>query len=153
MTFMPFVGLQTFKVKLFSENLLWSNILNPLQTKATPKNPHSCIFFSIILKKWEFWQTYFFSFGLEDDQKSFIYGRLQQHIFAFLNNHYGFPSYFEMLSYLAFNNIPRKVSLCNLLCSKFWTYFQAEMIPKNLMFLDFLTVFLMVWKNQESCDS
>ena len=67
MTFMPFIGLQTFKVK-FSENSLWSNILNHLQTKVTPKNPHSCIFFSMIL---EFWETYFFSFRLADYQKSF----------------------------------------------------------------------------------
>ena len=26
----------------FSENSLWSNILNHLKTKVTPKNPHSC---------------------------------------------------------------------------------------------------------------
>ena len=59
MTFMPFKGLQPFKVKLFSENSLWSNILNHLQTKVTPKNPHSCIFlvYNIILRKWELWLT------------------------------------------------------------------------------------------------
>ena len=45
MVFMPFIGLQAFKVKLFSENSLWSSILNHLQAKVTPKNPHSCIFF------------------------------------------------------------------------------------------------------------
>ena len=47
MIFMLFIGLQTFKVKLFPEDSLWSNILNHLQTKVTPKNPHSCIFVSI----------------------------------------------------------------------------------------------------------
>ena len=60
MTFITFIGLQTFKVKLISENSLWHNILNHFQTKVTPKNPHSGISFSVILKKWEFWQTYFF---------------------------------------------------------------------------------------------
>ena len=44
---MPFLGLQTFKYKYFSENSLQSNILNHLQTKVTPKNLHSCIFISI----------------------------------------------------------------------------------------------------------
>ena len=72
MAFMSFIGLQTFKVKLFSGKSLWSNILNYLQTKVTPKNPHSCIFFSMILKKWEFLTNFnFFSFRLADDQKSF----------------------------------------------------------------------------------
>ena len=71
MTFMPFIGLQTFEVK-FSENTLWSNILNHLQTKVTPKNPHSCIFFQYdseevrVLAK-----LFFFSFGLADYQNSF----------------------------------------------------------------------------------
>ena len=38
----------------------------------------------------------------------------------------------------------------NLLCSKFGNYFPAEIIPKSPLFLDFLKVFHMVWKNQES---
>ena len=42
---MPFIGLQAFKVKLFSKNSLCSSILNHLQTKVTLKNPNSCIFF------------------------------------------------------------------------------------------------------------
>ena len=46
MIFMPFLGLKTFKVKLFSENSLWSSILNHLQRKITPKNPHFCVFFN-----------------------------------------------------------------------------------------------------------
>ena len=57
--FMPFIGLQVFKVELFSENSLWSSILNHLQTKVTPKNPHSCFFSAyIILRKREafFWK-------------------------------------------------------------------------------------------------
>ena len=36
MTFMTFMGLQTFKVKLFFENLMWSNILHHLKTKVNP---------------------------------------------------------------------------------------------------------------------
>ena len=48
MIFMSFIGLQTFKVMFFSENSLWSNILNHLQRKVTPTNPHSCIFISIL---------------------------------------------------------------------------------------------------------
>ena len=42
---------------------------------------------------------------------------------------------------------------CNLLWSKFWNHFQAEIIPWSPMFLNFLTVFHMVWKSQESCES
>ena len=45
---MPFIGLQAFKVKLFSKNSLCSSILNHLQTKVTLKNPNSCIFFFTI---------------------------------------------------------------------------------------------------------
>ena len=41
----------------------------------------------------------------------------------------------------------------NLLWSKFWNHFQAEIIPWNPMFLHFLTVFHMVWKNKESYES
>ena len=36
MTFMTFIGLQTFKVKLFFENFMWSNILHHLKTKVNP---------------------------------------------------------------------------------------------------------------------
>ena len=54
MSFMPFLGLQTFKVQLFSGNSLWSNILNHFQTKVTPMNLHESPFlicFSIVLMK------------------------------------------------------------------------------------------------------
>ena len=43
--------------------------------------------------------------------------------------------------------------LWNLLRSKFWNHFHAEIIPWSPIFLDFLTVLYMVWKNQESCES
>ena len=74
MIFMPFLGSQTFKVKSFSENSLWSSNLNHLQTKVTPKNPDSCIFFfsiynpkgMIVLTNFSF-----LSFRLADDQKPF----------------------------------------------------------------------------------
>ena len=69
-TFMPFTGLQTFKFK-FSENSLWSNILNYLQTKVTPRNPHSCIFFNRSWRSESFDKLNFFSFGLASNQKSF----------------------------------------------------------------------------------
>ena len=36
---MPFIALQTFKVKLLFENSLWENILIHLKTKVTPRNP------------------------------------------------------------------------------------------------------------------
>ena len=93
-------------------------------------------------------------------------------------SHYGFLYYFEMISFLSSNNTPARASpgnrsswlemyfkwnkalktikffsstiFWNLLWSKFWNIFQAEIIPWNPMFLDFLTVFYMVWKNQES---
>ena len=42
---------------------------------------------------------------------------------------------------------------CNLLWNKFWNHFQAEIIPRCPMFLDFLTVFHVVWKSQENCRS
>ena len=41
----------------------------------------------------------------------------------------------------------------NWLCSKFWNHFQAKIIPWNPMFWDFLKVFHIIWKNQESCRS
>ena len=41
------------------------------------------------------------------------------------------------------------VFLENLLWSKFWNHFQAEMFPRA-PFLDFLVVFHLVWKNQEN---
>ena len=42
---------------------------------------------------------------------------------------------------------------CNLLWSKFWNHLQAEITPLSPMFFDFLTVFHMVWKSQENCES
>ena len=70
MTFMLFTGLQTFKVK-FSENSLWSNILNHLQTKVTPKSPHSA--FSLIWswRSESFGKLNFLNFGLPNGQKFF----------------------------------------------------------------------------------
>ena len=106
--------------------------------------------------------------------------QLQQYNFAFLHSHYGLL-YFEMLNFLSSNNTPREFPLakchlcsictsnknktlktinfvfsaifCNLLWSKFWNHFQAEIIPWSPLFWDFLTVFHMVWKHQESCES
>ena len=49
MIFISFIGVQTFKVKLFTENSLWNSTLNHLQTKVTPKNPNSCILFFFII--------------------------------------------------------------------------------------------------------
>ena len=46
MTFMPFIVLQTFKVKLFEKTHCGAIYL---QTEVTLKNSHSCIFFSMIL--------------------------------------------------------------------------------------------------------
>ena len=45
------------------------------------------------------------------------------------------------------------VFLENLLQNKFWNHFHAEIIPWSPMFLDFLTTFHMVWKNQQSFES
>ena len=36
---MPFIVLQTIKVKLLLENSLWRNILTHLKTKVIPRNP------------------------------------------------------------------------------------------------------------------
>ena len=58
MTFISFICLQTFKVKLFSQKPLWSNILNWLQTKVIPKNPHSYIF-QYDPKKWVLTNLFF----------------------------------------------------------------------------------------------
>ena len=97
-----------------------------------------------------------------------------------MRSHYGLL-YFEMLNFLSSNNAPTEFPLikyhlcsictsnknktlktinfvfsaifCNLLWSKFWNHFQAEIIPWSPMFLHFLTVFHMVWKRQESCES
>ena len=48
---MPFIVLQTLKVKLLLENTLWRNILIHLKTKVTPRN-------SLFL--------YFVQYGAED---------------------------------------------------------------------------------------
>ena len=42
------------------------------------------------------------------------------------------------------------VFLENLLQSKLWNHFQAKIILWSFLFLDFLIVFCMVWKNQKS---
>ena len=52
MTFMPFIGLQTFKVKLFLETHCGAVFLGYLKTEVTPKI--LAPFFSMILKKLEF---------------------------------------------------------------------------------------------------
>ena len=100
-----------------------------------------------------------------------------------MHNHYGFLYFEMLVSFLFSNNTPRRVSplsniifvwyvlqtiinktlktinfrfsviFCNLLWIKFWSHFQAEIIPWSPMFLDFLTVFHMVRTNQESCES
>ena len=41
---MPFIVLQTFKVKILLENSLWRNILIHLKTKVTPQNPQFLYF-------------------------------------------------------------------------------------------------------------
>ena len=41
----------------------------------------------------------------------------------------------------------------NLLLSKFWNHFQAEIIPWSPIFLDFLWASSKVWKNEKSCQS
>ena len=38
----------------------------------------------------------------------------------------------------------------NVLWSKFSNRFQAEIIPQSLLFLDFVIVFYMIWKNEKS---
>ena len=100
MSFMHFICLHTFKVQVFSENSLWSNILNLLQTKVTPMNPHF-LFFQYDPKEVRvLTNLIFFSFGLADDQISFN---------AACNN-YGFLYYFEMLSFLSSANTPARAS-------------------------------------------
>ena len=57
------------------------------------------------------------------------------------------------------NKAPKTIKLSfsailqNLLKSKFWNHFQAEIIHWNPMFFNFLAIFHMFWKNQESCES
>ena len=72
MIFISFIGVQTFKVKLFTENSLWNSTLNHLQTKVAPRTPIPA-FFSvyIILKKLQFEKLNFFIFRFPDGQKSF----------------------------------------------------------------------------------
>ena len=84
----------------FSENSLWSNILNLLQTKVTPMNPHFLVFQYDPKEVRVLTNLIFFSFGLADDQISFN---------AACNN-YGFLYYFEMLSFLSSANTPARAS-------------------------------------------
>ena len=76
----------------FFENSLWVNVLNHLETKVTPKNPHACIFFSMILKKWVlinlillvlgFFSSDFFNFALK------TYGTLTMLLLSAQNKFY-----------------------------------------------------------------
>ena len=118
----------------------------------------------------------FFGFRLADDKNALMLSTTI--IFAFLCSHYGFLYYFEMLSFLSSNNTPGRVSpyqisssfdmyfkqnsknhnfqffihFLELLWSKTWNQFPAEVIPWSPMFLDVLAVFHVAWKNQESCE-
>ena len=154
MTFMPFIGSQTFRVK-FSENSLWSNILNYLQTKVTPRNPHSCIFFNRSWRSESFGKLNFFSFGLASNQKSFnaACNSIFLHFWAAIMDFFNILkwSVFFLLKKLQEEFSPVKYHLCwictlnknkalkiinfcfsvilwNLLWSKFWNDFQAEII-------------------------
>ena len=96
---MPFIVLQTFKVKLLFENSLWRNILIHLKTKVKPRNPLFLHFLQygpedvrVLIN------LIFFSFGLAGEQKSF--NAVCNHVFlAFLSSHYGFLDCFQLFSF------------------------------------------------------
>ena len=50
-------------------------------------------------------------------------------------------------------NVGFSAIFCNLLWSKFWNHFQAEIILSSPLLFYFLKAFYMVWKCQESCES
>ena len=141
---MPFIVLQTFKVKLLLENSLWRNILIHLKTKVTPRNP---LFLHFVQYGPEdvrvLTNLIFLNFGLAGDQKSFN-AACNNIFFAFLSSHYGFLNYFRFFSFFFQwlcwvstsnkNTAPKIIKfsssaiLHNLLWSKFWNYFQADKI-------------------------
>ena len=96
---MPFIVLQTFKVKLLFENSLWTNILIHLKTKVTPWNPLFLHFLQygpedvkVLIN------LIFLSFGLAGGQNSF--NAACNHVFfVFLSSHYGFLNYFQLFSF------------------------------------------------------
>ena len=93
---MPFIVLQTFKAKLLSENSMWRNILIPLKTKVTPRNP---LFLHFVQYGPEDVRVLinlnFLNFGLAGDQKPF--NAAWNHVFfAFLSSHYGFLKLFSI---------------------------------------------------------
>ena len=87
----------------FSENSLWSNILNLLQTKVTPWIPIFSFFQYDPKEVRVLRNLIFFIFELADDQKSFN---------AACSN-YGFLHYFERLKFFSSNNTPARASPCN----------------------------------------
>ena len=95
---MPFIVLQTFKIKFFLENLLWNNILNHLKTKLTLQN---LLFFHFLEHSPKelrvLTNVFFFSFGLADDQISFI-NVCNHTFFSFLSSHYAFLNYSNCLN-------------------------------------------------------
>ena len=119
-------------------------IKNPLKQPATiyfcifetPLRILECYVFEIILKYWVF----------------FVLITLQEE-FPFVKYHLCWICTSNKYKTLKTINFSFSAIFCNLLGSKSWKHFQAEISPWSPMFLDFLTVFHMVWKNQESCES
>ena len=102
MTFIPFIGLQTFKVMLFLKTHCGAIFKITCKQKYLPRIP-ILGFFSVYYNHKEvrvLTNLFFFSFRLADDQKSFN---------AACNN-YGFLYYFEILSFLSSNNTPARAS-------------------------------------------
>ena len=96
---MPFIVLQTFKVKLLLENSLWRNILIHVKTKVTPRNP---LFLHFVQYGPEdvrvLTNLIFLNFGLAGDQKSF--NAACNHIFfAFLSSENEFLNYFQLFRF------------------------------------------------------
>ena len=144
----------------------FSKVIKFYRKKNTHYTPLHCILchsrVENFLKRpvWSWRSEFVFSFGLAEIKNPLM---LPATIYFWI----------LMFSFLSSNNTPIKYYLCwictsnkdkalktikfsfsaflwNLLRSKFWNHFQAEIIPWSPIFLDYFPiVFHMVWKNQE----
>ena len=112
MIFMPFIGLQIFKVKRFFENSQWSIVLNHLKINLTAYNPLFLHFPQYDPEEVRVLANLFFL--LFDYQIIKNPLMLPAYIFAFFSRHFRFLHYFQMFSFLASNNPSERVSFCRI---------------------------------------
>ena len=72
---------------------------------------------------------------------------------SYVEGHVKKKSSLNFMSLVGFQAPKSGFFLENFLWSQFGNHFQVEITPQSPLFFYFLTVFHVVWKNQESCES